>query len=115
MHANQAVFKSLTLIVWILFLVLSSVAYGKDNVVVVEIMGFNFSPQKITIAAGTRVRWINKEKRQYHSIWFEKNGETESDYLFPNEQYEKKFMKPGSYPYRCGPHPKMTGIIHVKE
>lgn len=84
---------------------------GEANV---EIYKFKFIPQEMTIKAGTTIRWTNKEKRQYHSVWFEKLGEDEPDYLFPDEVYERSFTQSGRFPYRCGPHPKMTGVIHVK-
>ena len=84
-----------------------------DNAIIVEIKKFNFIPQQLTIKPGTTVRWINKEKRQYHSVWFESSGEPEPDYFFPGESFEKTFTKTGIYPYRCGPHPEMTGTINV--
>ncbi|WP_456416272.1 plastocyanin/azurin family copper-binding protein [Thiolapillus sp.] len=80
----------------------------------VEIIKFKFLPQEITIKAGDKVRWINKEKRQYHNVWFEQLGEPEPDYLFPGDSYERVFKETGSFPYRCGPHPEMTGMVHVK-
>lgn len=80
----------------------------------IEIKKFKFIPQELTIKAGETIRWTNKEKRQYHSVWFEKAGDPEPDYFFPDETYEKTFIKPGVYPYRCGPHPNMTGIITVE-
>ena len=85
-----------------------------DDVTIVEIKKFKFNPQIITVKPGTTIRWVNNEKRQYHSVWFEKLGEPEPEYFFPEEFYERKFDKPGSFPYRCGPHPKMTGIVNVK-
>ena len=80
----------------------------------VEIYKFKFIPQEITVKAGTSIRWTNKEKRQYHSVWFEKLGEPEPEYFFPDEFYERTFNKTGSFAYRCGPHPRMTGVVHVK-
>jgi len=80
----------------------------------VEILKFKFIPAEITIKAGESIRWSNKEKRQYHSVWFEKSGEPEPDYFFPGESYKRTFEKPGIYPYRCGPHPKMLGTVTVE-
>ena len=82
--------------------------------VTVEIKDFKFTPQEITINSGTTVHWVNREKRQYHSVWFEKLGEPEPDYLFPDDSYDRTFDKAGTFPYRCGPHPEMTGVVHVK-
>jgi len=79
----------------------------------IEIKKFKFTPAEITIEKGDSIRWTNKEKRQYHSVWFEQLGEPEPDYFFPDEFYERTFDETGDFPYRCGPHPKMTGIVHV--
>ncbi len=79
----------------------------------ITIKKFKFSPAEITIIVGDSIRWTNKEKRQYHSVWFEELGEPEPDYLFPGDIFEKTFNDIGDFPYRCGPHPKMTGIVHV--
>lgn len=81
----------------------------------IEIFKFKFLPAEITIEAGDTIRWTNKEKRQYHSVWFEQLGEKEPDYLFPGDFYERTFDEAGDLPYRCGPHPKMTGVVHVKK
>ena len=80
----------------------------------VAIKDFKFLPAEITVKQGDRVRWTNREKRQYHSVWFEKSGDPEPDYLFPNDTYERTFEKPGVFPYRCGPHPEMTGTVTVE-
>jgi plastocyanin len=79
----------------------------------IEIFKFKFLPAEITIEAGDTIRWTNKEKRQYHSVWFEQLGEKEPDYLFPGDFYERTFDEAGDLPYRCGPHPKMTGMVHI--
>lgn len=80
----------------------------------VEILKFKFIPAEITIKVGDTVRWTNREKRQYHSVWFEAQGDPEPDYIFPDEIFERAFDAPGSYPYHCGPHPEMTGVVHVE-
>ena len=80
----------------------------------VIIKKFKFIPSEITIKQGETVQWVNQEKRQYHNVWFEELGEEEpDDYLFPDDSYERKFKTIGSFPYRCGPHPEMTAIVHV--
>ena len=80
----------------------------------VEIFEFKFLPAEITVKRGETVRWTNKEKRQYHSVWFEQAGDPEPGYLFPGEHYTRTFEQSGSFPYRCGPHPEMTAIVHVE-
>lgn len=80
----------------------------------VDIFKKEYIPQELTINRGDTVRWINKERRQYHSVWFEELGEKDGEYFWPEETFERRFDTSGTFPYRCGPHPKMTGVIHVK-
>ena len=81
--------------------------------VVVEIYKKKFIPEHITIAVGDKVIWKNIEKRQYHNVWFKQLVVEEPDYLFPGESYQRTFETTGEFPYECGPHPKMTGIVTV--
>ncbi len=88
---------------------------GENPEAVVTIKKMKFQPAEITVRRGATVRWENREKRQYHNVWFEQAGDEEPDYIFPGEFYERTFHKAGDYPYHCGPHPEMTGIVHVVE
>jgi plastocyanin len=103
---------------WILLLALThsnAFAASEDEVLVI-IQNYKFIPQDVIIKPGQTLRWENREKRQYHSVWFEAIGEEEpEDYLFPEDSYERSFDKPGVYPYRCGPHPEMLGSVTVVE
>ena len=93
----------------------SHVSAGSDEPKII-IKDYKFVPQKITIKRGQTLIWENQEKRQYHSVWFKALGEEEpADYLFPEDTYERVFEETGSFPYRCGPHPEMTGTVHVTE
>jgi hypothetical protein len=89
-----------TFLKWFLLLALCSAtaSAGNDGEALVIIKDFEFIPQEI------------------HSVWFEALGESEpEDYLFPEDSYARSFDKPGVYPYRCGPHPEMTGTVTVAE
>lgn len=91
-----------------------SLAGSEDLIVIIQ--GYKFIPAEITIKKGQTLRWENQEKRQYHSVWFEALDEEEpADYLFPEDSYEREFNQAGTFPYRCGPHPEMTGIVRVTE
>lgn len=105
-----------SLVASVLLLALSpplAVAGGES--IVVSIKDFKFNPPEITVPVGATVRWENDEKRQYHSVWFEAQGDPEPDYFFPGESYERTFDRVGAFPYRCGPHPEMTGVVTVVE
>lgn len=100
----------------LLLLALSVGTAGAGSEALIIIRDYKFIPQDITVKPGQTLRWENREKRQYHSVWFEASGEDEpEDYLFPQDVYERSFDKPGIYPYRCGPHPEMTGTVTVAE
>ena len=89
---------------------------GENSELLIVIQDYKFIPQEIAIVQGQTLRWENREKRQYHSVWFEALGEDEpEDYLFPEDTYERVFSTPGTYPYRCGPHPEMLGTVTVTE
>ncbi len=80
---------------------------------IVEIYKKKFIPAQITIAKGDTVIWKNIEKRQYHNVWFKQFFTEEPDYLFPGDSYRYTFDQLGEFPYECGPHPKMQGIVKV--
>ena len=103
------------LLLWLTIVSPGLVAGGDESGLVV-IKDFKFLPQHITIRKGQTVTWENREKRQYHSVWFQALGEDEpEDYLFPEDTYERSFPESGEFPYRCGPHPEMTGSVTVTE
>jgi plastocyanin len=79
----------------------------------VTIRDYRFTPAEITIKVGDIVRWTSREKRASHSVFFEAGKLPESDRLFLDESWERRFDVPGRYPYHCGPHPEMQGVVHV--
>ncbi len=93
---------------------LSAVSVFAETVVI-EIKDSQYgNGEPVTVKVGTTVKWLNIEKRQYHSVWFEAEGHPEADYIFPEETWERTFDKPGTYPYRCEPHEDMIGTIIVE-
>jgi plastocyanin len=85
------------------------------DVVEVTIQGYLFLPAEVTVKAGTTVKWINNEKRASHSVLFPSEGARESERLLPGDSWQRRFDRPGRYPYTCGPHPEMHGVIIVTE
>ena len=80
----------------------------------VRIEKMKFVPQEVRIKAGDTVMWKSYEKRGYHTVWFESEGVAESEPMFPEESWQRKFGQKGEYPYRCGPHEEMTGVVVVE-
>lgn len=85
------------------------------EVVEVGIVQMKFEPQQLRVKPGTTVKWVNREKRTSHSVLFEQEGLPESDRFFPGESWQRTFDQPGTYTYRCGPHPEMTGVVEVAQ
>ncbi len=80
----------------------------------VDIVKFEFLPQQITVNTGDTVIWTNREKRQYHNVWFKTLVSEEPDIFFPEETYQRTFPDAGTFNYECGPHPKMKGSVLVQ-
>ena len=79
----------------------------------VSIQDYKYAPATLTVKVGTTVKWVNNEKRTTHSILFTGPGGFESERIFPGESWQRRFDQPGAYPYTCGPHPEMKGLVEV--
>lgn len=84
-----------------------------QQTVEVVIQNYRFEPAQVRIRAGDTVRWTNQEKRTSHSVLFPPEQGGESERLFPQETWQRRFETPGQYPYSCGPHPEMKGVVEV--
>lgn len=78
----------------------------------VKIDNFSFSPQEITVAPGTTITWTNRDDIPHTVVSDEKVFK--SKVLDTDQQFSFTFAKPGTYPYFCSVHPKMTGKVVVK-
>lgn len=96
-------------------LALFSLVATAQTVVEVHIVNYHFEPPTVNIKVGDSVRWINGEKRTSHSVVFPDENGLESERLFPDEHWERRFGRPGRYAYQCGPHPEMKGEVLVGE
>jgi plastocyanin len=77
----------------------------------VKIDNFSFGPAALTISAGTTVTWINHDDIP-HTVVSTENA-FKSKVLDTDEKFSYTFAKPGTYPYFCSIHPKMTGKVVV--
>ena len=78
----------------------------------VTIDNFTFSPQKLTIKAGTTVTWKNEDDIP-HTI-AAGNKAFKSKALDTDDSYSFTFNTVGTYDYFCSLHPQMTGTIVVE-
>jgi plastocyanin len=96
-------------------LTLAPAAAPAGAVAEVRIENYKFDPPELKVKVGTTVKWVNNEKRASHSVIWLGPGGFESERMFPGESYQRRFDKPGTYPYSCGPHPEMKGTVVVTE
>lgn len=83
-----------------------------EDVVIVKMYKYNFCPFNLEIKRGTKVRWVNVDKRTSHSVWFKEQGGKESDRVFAEETVEMVLdLPPGVNPYICGPHGEQEHMI----
>jgi plastocyanin len=80
--------------------------------VVVSIKDFHFSPQNLTVPAGSTVIWKNLDDEP-HTVRGA-DAQIRSDALDQDESYSVKFDKPGTYKYGCSIHPRMSGTVVVQ-
>lgn len=82
---------------------------------VIAIKDFVFTPSDITIKAGSTVSWVNQGSASHQVV-----ADTSSAVQFSSKElpsgtsYSFTFSKPGTYPYHCGIHQSMVGIITVE-
>jgi len=78
----------------------------------ITIRNFAFSPNSLTVTAGSVVTWKNLDGEP-HSVVSDQ-GLFRSEALDENDSYNFKFDKPGTYGFICSIHPTMRGTIVVK-
>ncbi len=91
----------------------STLAGEEIRIVSVTLYDDDFQPSKITVAAGTTVRWRNAGKHA-HTVTSDRKG-WDSGELSPGEVFSYTFNRPGTYAYHCDRHPRqMRGVVVVK-
>jgi plastocyanin len=78
----------------------------------VKIDNFTFSPQRLTVKAGTTVTWLNADDIPHAIASSTKLFRSKA--LDTDDKYSFTFTTPGVYEYFCSLHPHMTGSIVVE-
>lgn len=77
----------------------------------VTMAGSRFEPATLSVAAGETVRWFNDDSVP-HTVTAS-DRDWDSGHMAIGDEYERRFDRPGSYPYVCLYHPGMVGTIEV--
>jgi plastocyanin len=78
----------------------------------IEVKNFMFMPTTLTVSAGDKVTWVNKDEEP-HSVVSD-TGVFRSGAMDTDGSFSFKFDQPGTYHFTCSIHPRMTGTIVVK-
>jgi plastocyanin len=78
----------------------------------VKIDNFSFTPERITVKAGTTVTWINEDDIPHTVTSSAKLFKSKA--LDTDDKYAFTFTTPGVYQYFCSLHPHMTGTVVVE-
>jgi amicyanin len=78
----------------------------------VRIENFSFSPATLTVSAGTKVTWVNRDDVPHTVV--SRDKKIKSGALDTDQQFIFTFTEPGTYDYYCSLHPKMTGKVVVQ-
>jgi plastocyanin len=91
----------------------TAVRADDSSTITVAIKNFEFSPRLITIHAGSKVTWVNKDEEPHKVV--EVNSAFTSQPLDTDAGFVFQFDTPGTYSYFCSLHPHMTGKIVVEK
>jgi plastocyanin len=83
---------------------------AKTNQIVIK--DFHFTPQTLTVKAGEKITWINRDEEPHTVVSVEKQFK-KSGPLDTDQEFTVTAGAPGTYTYFCSVHPKMTGTIVV--
>lgn len=79
----------------------------------VAIKDYMFEPMSLSVAAGTKVTWVNHDDIPHTIVESTASKTFRSAALDTNDSYSFIFTKPGTYKYFCTLHPQMVGTIVV--
>ncbi len=81
--------------------------------VIVKIDNFSFTPETLTVQAGTTVTWINQDDVPHTVTSTDKRFKSPA--LDTDERFSHTFTVPGTNNYFCSVHPHMTGRVIVRQ
>ena len=111
MLTNRNFWLVLTLLlIGAVFTTYSRVATADTNEIIIQ--NFAFEPSTLTVKAGTKVTWVNRDDEPHTATATDKRFNSKT--LENGDRFSTEFTEPGTYKYYCALHPKMTGQIIVK-
>lgn len=79
----------------------------------VQIVNFEFKPQKVVVKPGTKVTWTNKDSIIHDIKDTSPLATPVSPSMGKDDTFSITYAQPGSYSFICGIHQYMTGTVEV--
>lgn len=87
----------------------------RSGEVSMDIKDFEFKTEKLKVKPGTKVTWTNQDDAKHDVAPDNKSPDFEGSgkLLAKGESYSYTFEKPGTFSYKCTPHPYMKASVEV--
>ena len=79
----------------------------------VQILNFEFKPQKVVVKPGTKVTWTNEDTAIHDIKDTSPLATPVGTEMGKGDTFSITYAQPGSYSYICGIHNYMTGSVEV--
>ena len=89
----------------------SAVPAESELVAEVDVRDFDFAPERVSMAAGTLIRFTNRGQAP-HTVTAD-DASFDSGLLGAGSTFEWSFRDPGTFRFLCAFHPEMTGEVVV--
>jgi plastocyanin len=98
------------LVAVLMALLTAPIALARD--VDVDIVDFEYVPDRITISVGDTITWTNLDSVAHTAT--STSGAFDTGLLESGASARTRFTVAGRYPFLCTPHPDMTGLVIVR-
>ena len=90
----------------------AALAVAADATITID--NFTFTPAQVTVAAGTKVTWMNRDDIPHTITDAGTPRSFKSAPLDTGDSFSFVYSSPGTYHYFCSLHPHMQGTIIVQ-
>ena len=90
----------------------AAIAAGQPRTHTVTIEATSFKPESLTVAAGDKVIWLNKDPLPHTAT--SKTGDFDSGNIEPEKSWSLATIKKGEFGYICSLHPTMKAVLKVE-
>lgn len=89
----------------------AAIAAGQPRTHTVTIEATSFKPESLTVAAGDKVIWLNKDPFPHTAT---SKGDFDSGNIEPEKSWTLTAVKKGEFGYICSLHPTMKAVLKVE-